>query len=202
MDKASAYCSRRIVLLPDLYALLQALGQRWGLCRPRVCHHVGTCRSVGSPSSSLGRPWGNDGACVGRASADMSAPADQSAAPRRHSSHAATPEPGVHPLFLAHDRRVPRLEGIWHRPCLDSLATAPCAASLQRAAGSLAGRLLPLTGGALGDTAGDRRRARPRVRLIPPRLCPIARGRCRVEPAIDGLGDGKREAEERCTQST
>jgi hypothetical protein len=47
----------------------------------------------------------------------------------------------------------------------------------QRAAGSLAGRLLPLTGGALGDTKGDRRRARPMVPLIPWRVWPVAGGR-------------------------
>jgi hypothetical protein len=73
---------------------------------------------------------------------------------------------------------------------------------LQRAAGSLAGRLLPLSGGALGNTEGDRRSARPMVRLIPRRWWPVARGRWRVERAIEGLGDRAREAEERCTKST
>jgi hypothetical protein len=68
---------------------------------------------------------------------------------------------GVTPLLPAHDRRVPRLEGIWHRPCLDSLAPEPRAQRRrQRAAGSVAGRLLPLSGGAMGETKGDRRRAR------------------------------------------
>jgi hypothetical protein len=65
---------------------------------------------------------------------------------------------------------------------------------LQRATGSLAGRLLPLTVGALGETKGDRRRARPMVPFIPWRLWPVARGRWRVERAIDGLGDRVREA--------
>ena len=65
---------------------------------------------------------------------------------------------------------------------------------LPRAAGSVAGRLLPLTVGALGDTAGDGRRARHMLSLIPWRLWPGARGRWRVERAIDGLGDREQEA--------
>ena len=32
---------------------LQALVKRLGIDRPRFCRHVGTCRSVGSPLSSL-----------------------------------------------------------------------------------------------------------------------------------------------------
>jgi hypothetical protein len=72
----------------------------------------------------------------------------------------------------------------------------------QRVAGSLAGRLLPLTGGALGEAAGDGRSARPMVRLIPWRWWPVARGRWRVARASEGLGERAREAEARCTQRT
>jgi hypothetical protein len=37
-------------------ASMLSLVKRWGRFRPRVCSHVGTCRSVGSPVSSLASP--------------------------------------------------------------------------------------------------------------------------------------------------
>jgi hypothetical protein len=138
----------------------------------------------------------------GHTSADMSAPADQSAAPRRHSSHAAKPEQGVHPLFLAHDRRVPRLEGIWHRTCSDSLATATCStapAARRRLAGRPAS--CPDRRG-VGRGRGRREEREAHGSPHPTSLVACRPREMRVERAIEGLGDRAREAEARCTQST